>query len=158
MNNSNLTLEEQATNAATSEHIRTVQKFLHLVVKDLLDRADAHDQSKLERPEVELFTKYTPMLASCTYGSAEYQQLLKDLKPALDHHYAKNSHHPEHYKNGISDMNLLDLVELFCDWKAATLRHNDGNLRKSIEHNANRFGISPQLVKILENTAAMFDS
>jgi len=31
-------------------------------------------------------------------------------------------------------------------------RHNNGNIRKSIEINANRFGISPQLVKILENT------
>lgn len=152
-----LTIEEQATNAATLNHIRLVQRLLHAVVKDLLDRADAHDQSKLERPEVELFTKYTPMLAGSTYGSAEYKQFLAEMKPALDHHYARNTHHPEHFKDGVNDMTLLDLVEMFCDWKAATLRHNDGNLRKSIEHNANRFQMSPQLVKIFENTVSLVD-
>jgi hypothetical protein len=29
----------------------------------------------------------------------------------------------------------------------------DGNIRKSIEINADRFGLSPQMVTILENTA-----
>jgi hypothetical protein len=31
--------------------------------------------------------------------------------------------------------------------------HNSGNIRKSIEINADRFKLSPQLVQILENTA-----
>lgn len=53
----------------------------------------------------------------------------------------------------------MDLVEMICDWKAASERHNDGNIRKSIEHNAERFGMSPQLTRIFENTAdVMFDS
>lgn len=157
MSESGLTQEQKACNADTSEHIRTVQCYLHRAVKELLDRADAHDQSKLAPPEVALFTEYTPKLAGCTYGSAEYEGFRKAIKPALDHHYAKNRHHPEHFKHGVEDMNLLDLVEMFCDWKAATLRHHDGNLRKSIEHNRERFGLSPQLARILENTAALFD-
>lgn len=147
-----LTLEQQATNAATLHHIGTVQRLIHLFIRELLSRADVHDQSKLASPEVELFAEWTPKLAGCTYGSAEYESYRKALGPALDHHYAKNRHHPEHFKNGINDMSLIDLVEMFCDWKAATMRHDDGNIRKSIEHNANRFGMSPQLVKILENT------
>lgn len=80
------------------------------------------------------------------------------MKPALDHHYAKNRHHCEHMADGINDMNLIDVIEMFCDWKAATLRHNDGNLRKSIEHNAKRFGMQSQLVKIFENTVDIVDS
>ncbi len=157
MNASELTLEEQATNFQTMQHIRMVQRLLHFVVKEMLDRADAHDQSKLERPEVALFTEFTPKLAGCTYGSAEYEEFRKKMGPALAHHYARNSHHPEHFKNGIEDMTLLDILEMFVDWKASSIRHHDGNIRKSIEHNANRFGLSPQLVKILENTAALFD-
>lgn len=148
----NLTLEEQATNAATLHHIGTVQTLLHKIVKDILDRADIHDQSKLASPEVELFAEWTPKLAAMTYGSQEYETARMAMGVALDHHYAKNRHHPEHFKDGVNDMNLIDLIEMFCDWKAATMRHNDGNIRKSIEHNANRFGLSPQLVKILENT------
>ena len=147
-----LTLEQQATNAATMTHIRRVQFYLHVFVRAILDRADVHDDSKLAPPEVVMFTEYTAKLAGMTYGSPEYEQCKKEMGPALAHHYANNRHHPEHFKNGIDDMTLLDLVEMFCDWKAATERHNDGNLRKSIEHNADRFEMSPQLVKIFENT------
>ncbi len=148
-----LTLEEQATNFDTSKHIRRVQELIHFFVKDLLDRADKHDKSKLESPEVEYFTEYTEKLCKMTYGTQEYKDSLQDMKPALDHHYAHNRHHPQHFKNGVNDMNILDILEMFCDWKASSERHNDGNIRKSIEHNGTRFEMSPQLVKIFENTA-----
>ncbi len=75
------------------------------------------------------------------------------MKVGLDHHYAANSHHPEHFKNGVDDMNLMDLVEMFCDWIAATRRHADGNIFNSIRHNKDRFKLSDQLVSILGNTA-----
>ena len=148
-----LTLEQKACNHETWTHINRVQHYIQMVVKELLDRAIKHDQSKLETPEVELFTLLTERLADVTYGSDEYKKCLDELKPALEHHYAKNRHHPEHHENGIEDMNLIDILELFCDWKAATERRNDGNLLKSIKHNAKRYNINPQLVKIFENTA-----
>ncbi len=153
-----LTLEEKATNYETFRHIEQVRAYLNLFIRELLHRGELHDQSKLDHPEVEAFTEYTPKLAASTYGSKEYEEFRLLMKPALDHHYARNSHHPEHYKNGINDMTLIDLVEMLCDWKAATLRHNDGNLRKSIELNAKRFNISPQLTEILENTATLLDT
>jgi hypothetical protein len=152
-----LTIEQQATNYETMRHIEQVRNLLNLFAGELLHRGEAHDQSKMRTPEVEGFTEYTKKLATCTYGSPEYEGYLKALGEALTHHYAKNRHHPEHFKEGIDGMNLIDLVEMFCDWKAATMRHHDGNLRKSITHNATRFGINPQLVKILENTADLFD-
>jgi len=152
-----LTTEEKATNADTSRHIRTVQKLIHLFVTELLKRADEHDRTKLERPEVELFTQYTDRLAASTYGSPEYEEFRRQMKPALDHHYANSRHHPEHFANGVNGMNLVDLVEMYLDWKAATLRHNNGNLRLSIRKNADRFGLSPQLVEIFENTADLVD-
>lgn len=52
----------------------------------------------------------------------------------------------------ISNMTLIDLIEMMCDWKAATLRHGDGDIYKSLEMNATRFGYSEQLHKILKNT------
>lgn len=149
--------KEMATNRETRKHIRNVAKFLKIVTRHLKKRALEHDATKLESPELELFTEYTPKLAGCTYGSDEYKGFLEGLKPALDHHYAKNRHHPEHYPNGIDDMTLIDVLEMFCDWKAATLRHDNGNILKSIEINAKRFKIDPQLVKILQNTAELFE-
>lgn len=151
-----LTEQEKATNYDTFRHIERVRNLLNVMVCELLTRGQLHDQTKLESPEVEAFTEFTGKLATSTYGSAEYEGFRKAMGPALAHHYAHNRHHPEHFKNGVDDMTLIDVLEMLCDWKAASERHNDGNIRKSIEKNADRFGLSPQLVRILENTAEMF--
>ena len=50
-------------------------------------------------------------------------------------------------------MNLLDVVEMVCDWKAASERTKDGDFAKSIEIGIDRFKIDPQLASILRNTA-----
>ncbi|MGG0667903.1 DUF5662 family protein [Lederbergia citrisecunda] len=141
----------------TKEHIAQVREFMMEFAQELIYRALVHDQSKLESPEVEIFTEYTPLLKSSTYGSDEYKSFLKEMQVALQHHYANNSHHPEHYENGIRDMDLVDVVEMLCDWKAATMRHEDGDIRKSIEINKNRFNYSEDLKEIFLNTVEMFE-
>lgn len=147
-----LTEAEKATNAETWKHINQVQWHIGEIVYHLQMRALVHDQSKLLPPEVSIFTEYTPKLKHSTYGSDEYKGFLKEMQPALDHHYANNSHHPEYYPNGIDGMTLLDLIEMLADWKAATMRHADGDIDKSLAINRGRFGISDQLMAILENT------
>ena len=141
----------------TQKHIELVRKFIRLFTDRLTTRGVDHDKLKLKSPEVEIFTEFTPKLANTTYGSDEYKEFLEQMKPALEHHYANYRHHPEHFVDGVNDMNLIDLVEMICDWKASTLRHNDGNLLKSIEINTQRFGMSEQLTQILINTAKLFD-
>ena len=141
----------------TIKHIDTVRKYIKIFTDRLTQRGIDHDRSKLESPEVELFAEYTDKLKDLTYGTPEYEESLESLKPALEHHYAKNLHHPEHYNKGINDMNLIDLCEMFCDWKASTERMHDGNLLKSIEVNAERFKINGQLKQILINTTKLFD-
>lgn len=153
-----LSLEEKATNFDTMRHIERVRNLLNLVVSDLLKRGELHDQTKLESPEVQAFTEKTKFLSETTYGSPEYDKNKKDIENALKHHYAHNRHHPEHWKRGIRDMNLLDLIEMFCDWKAASERHNDGNLRKSIEINGARFNFPTELVEIFENTVELVET
>ncbi|MGZ9868199.1 DUF5662 family protein [Priestia endophytica] len=141
----------------TKEHIEQVRKFMGIVIADLSKRALEHDKSKMESPELEGFTEYTPKLKHSTYGSDEYKEFLKGLKVSLDHHYANNSHHPEHFSNGIRGMNLLDIIEMFCDWKAATMRHDDGDIRRSIDINKDRFNMSDDLVQIFKNTVEIFE-
>lgn len=152
-----LTLEQQATNAETWKHINTVMRLLEHFKALLAERQFSHDRSKLVSPEVQTFTEFTPKLAGATYGSEEYKGYLAAMKPALDHHYASNRHHPEHHEEGIDGMTLVDLVEMFIDWKAATLRHDDGDLTKSIAINQKRFGYSDQLRRIFENTGPLLE-
>lgn len=140
------------SNLDTIKHIHAVRELLYKMIENLDERARLHDQSKLESPEQEIFGEHFEKLASTEYGTPEYDALLEKVKPAITHHYANNRHHPEHWTNGIDDMTLLDLVEMLCDWKAATMRNKNGNIRKSIEKNAERFKFAPQLRQIFENT------
>lgn len=138
----------------TREHIRAVRLMMQAAMMRLNTRALAHDESKLESPEKEMFDEYTPKLRALTYGSPEYKTTLAAMQQsALAHHYAHNSHHPEHYADGVNGMSILDVLEMLCDWKAATMRHADGDIAKSLEINRERFGISDQLHSILVNTA-----
>lgn len=141
----------------TMKHIEKVRKYIRFFTDKLTNRGVCHDMAKLEPPEVELFAEYTPKLATTEYNSEEYKQCLAGLKPALDHHYATYRHHPEHFSNGVNDMNLVDIVEMLADWKAASERQHNGNLLTSIEQNAIRFKMSDQLKQILLNTAKLLD-
>ena len=184
----------------TKEHIETVRGFLAMIVNNLQVRAISHDASKLGEFEKSIYDDFTPKLRAMIYGSDEYKQSLKDMGAALQHHYAVNTHHPEHYKmwqcpvcesvfseieapvgitdvrlcrkcsahgaiyesalepaSGIYGMSLLDLIEMLADWKAAGMRHADGNITQSLEINRKRFGMSDQLFKIFQNTVKELD-
>jgi hypothetical protein len=155
--------------AETRKHIQLVAKFLHIFSCELLKRATLHDQSKLEEPEASILSKYTPFLRTCTYGSEEYKQILSspEMKAALNHHYAHNKHHPEFNDvNGFSfqtlndpirSMDLIDFVEMVCDWLASTRRHDTGNIGKSITINAERFHLDEQITALLRNTTALLE-
>ena len=151
----------------TKKHIKEVEKLLWGIIKELVNRAITHDLSKFSNEEFPLFIEYTPKLKDCTYGSEEYKQFLKEMKPALDHHYSNNRHHPECFlltvaddfqyhekgkKNTICCMNLIDIIEMVCDWLVATKRHADGDIFKSIEINQKRFSYSDELKQIFINT------
>ena len=150
-----MTIEE--CRIETIKHIDKVKYYISLFTNMLTKRGINHDKSKLESPEIEVFAEYTPSLSDSEYGEQSYKDNLEKMKAALEHHYANNRHHPEHFKNGINDMNLADIIEMFCDWKAASERQKNGNLLKSIKFNASRFKCSPQLKRIFENTAKMLD-
>jgi len=139
--------------AETRQHIHRVQDFMNRAIVELIRRAEGHDATKLEDPEAAIFAEYTPKLKGSTYGSDEYKRFLEEMKPALDHHYGASRHHPEHFPNGIDCMNLVDLLEMTADWVAASERHADGNIVRSVEINMKRFGIGKQLAQILLNTA-----
>mgnify|MGYP000476403024 CR=1 FL=1 len=142
----------------TYKHIHEVQQCMAAVIRSLVYRSLKHDQSKLESPERELFDEFTPMLKGLTYGSDEYKAALDGLRPALEHHYQRNRHHPEHFGElGIRGMTLIDLIEMLCDWKAATMRHADGDIARSIDINQQRFGYSDDLRIIFHNTLKFID-
>src|SRR5690242_15206159 len=91
----------------TVAHINLVRDYIDKVVRDLRVRGTKHDGSKLGEIEKPIFDRCTPRLRTLDYGSPEYKGYLKSMGKALDHHYAHNDHHPEHYENGIQGMSLM---------------------------------------------------
>ena len=140
----------------TKKHAHRVLELMSILIVDLYERGKEHDDSKMKSPELETFDKFTPKLKNCTFGSDEYKKYLSGMEVALKHHYENNRHHPEHYDNGIDGMDLLDLIEMVCDWKAATERHDDGDIKKSLDLNKSRFKIDDQLYNILSNTVQRY--
>ena len=149
----------------TWAHIDRVRDFLRDVLLDLQERSDRHDQSKLVEPELAAFDIATPKLATLEYGSGEYKQSLRDLGPALAHHFEHNDHHPEHFENGCRGMSLMALIEMLCDWRAASerVKQRTDNPEKvktfeaGLAYNQERFGYSDELAEILLNTARELD-
>jgi hypothetical protein len=146
-----LSFEMQQVNS-TIEHIRKVQELLNKCSSELSNRAIWHDATKFSIAEWPYFLTHTKTLAGIIYGSPEYKKSLKEIRPALENHYKRNRHHPEYHLAWINDMTLLDILEMLCDWLAATKRHKDGNIIQSIELNQKRFSYGNELKKILINT------
>lgn len=124
----------------------------------LLWRAVVHDLSKVTDPvERRGFARALPTLASSTYGSERYNEGLELLGPALERHYENNDHHPEHpafQPAGIGAMTLVQVVEMWCDWRAAVRRHDDGDILESVIHNVGtRYDVGESMASILTTQA-----
>lgn len=141
----------------TIAHKRLVAELMLECCSIIAQRGLEHDDSKLETEEFPYFAELTPKLKSSTYNSDQYKGFKEQLKPALDHHYANNRHHPEHFKNGVRDMTLFDLIELMVDIFASSKRQANGNLRKSLEDYQQSYQITEDLKMIMENTMELFD-
>jgi uncharacterized protein DUF5662 len=144
--------------AATLLHSLRVGDVMVTMLQEGMRRAVQHDLSKTRPPEVAAFDRQSARLKDLEYGTPAYSNSLVDLGEALEHHYAVNRHHPQHFEQGIDGMTLIDLLEMLADWRAATerMRPGTGDLRTSIAINAQRFGISEQLVNVLLSTAEHF--
>lgn len=132
-----------------NEHMQQVRDKLFKVCDELDRRAGVHDLSKLYSPEKEIFDEWTPKLQEYIFGSDEYKNALKEMGEGLKHHYEVNRHHPEHFKNGIDDMNLIDLLEMLCDWMTVAEKKN---VPINWEYLGDRFDMSDKFINLLKNT------
>lgn len=141
----------EQTVSYTQGHIYNVRKLLNKFADVLKQKGETHDQSKLEEPEVygwaamDLEPRYE-------YGSYEYYDKLRRFSEVFNHHYKVNSHHPEHFINPESEMTLIDMVEMLCDWFAYK---QDIPIREGIElirEQCDRFGFSDTIMSLLTNT------
>jgi hypothetical protein len=133
------------------QHKRWVAEYMQIVANELFRRAAVHDNSKFSPEEFEAYEEAFPGLQKYAYGTEEFKAELRKIEPAIQHHYRVNDHHPEFHTDGIIGMNLIQVIEMVCDWMAAAKRSQTGVL-KGMEINRKRFGIEPQLINIIAQT------
>ena len=133
--------------------VRTHQMDVHIRLgqfsQELFFRGNVHDESKLTEPEKSCYDQWKPILEVTPFGTPEYDAAVKQMGEGLAAHFRNNSHHPEHYTNGIDGMNLFDLVEMYCDWMAVSGRKG---VPLALDYLSKKFNLSPQLKQIIANT------
>jgi hypothetical protein len=132
-------------------HQLRVAKYMQIVANELFQRATVHDNSKFSPEEFEAYEQAFPNLQKYTYGTEEFKAEIAKIQPAIEHHYKANDHHPEHHKYGIPEMDLVQIIEMICDWLAASER-SQADINQGLQINISRFGIDGQLAQILRNT------
>lgn len=116
------------------------------VARAVEQRAQIHDLSKLQDDEFEGFSRIHAAARIHKFGSPEYAEGLRQERPTIDLHFSRNRHHPERPKlmgeaaevgRGMPDdytywaardgaaMNFLDVIEMVCDWWAASKGYDD---------------------------------
>ena len=99
----------------------------------LIQRVRSHDVSKLSGIEWAYLTKEAK-------ANPEKSNL---FFLAIQQHWANNSHHPEYFVGGISEMTELDLAEMACDLKARSGEIEGGGLRDFVRNTiTDKFGIT----------------
>ena len=139
------------TEEETRRHIHQVQQLMYKLNRELLERCERHDQSKLEEPEKSGFEAMDAE-PFYPYGSPEYFDKLERYRPILEHHYKHNPHHPEHYAYFIGEMDLIDILEMLCDWASRREGLSIDETITLVEQQSARFQLPPVLSSILLNT------
>lgn len=138
-------------------HISRVRKHMNTFVQLLLKRAINHDKSKLEEPEISWW-KEMDKEPRYPYGSEEYKQKIKRWDKVFKHHYKYNRHHPEHYEYGVSEMTLVDIVEMMCDWLGYKDTITISEALKVCDEQMKRYDIPDGIRQIIFNTLLRYYS
>lgn len=116
------------------------------------ERAEKHDDSKLEYPELGWLVNMDKE-GHVPYGSDEYFEKQERWKCFFDHHYANNTHHPDHNGiEGVRDMTIVDLIEMMCDMISYLDEFPQEKAFEVVNEQAKRFGLSEELERILIKT------
>lgn len=150
-------MEQIETEEYIKGHISRVRRHINTFIQLLIRRAEKHDKSKLEEPELSWW-KEMDKEPRYPYGSEEYKQKIKRWDKVFKHHYKYNRHHPEHYEYGVSEMTLIDIVEMMCDWLGYKDTTTVTEALKVCDEQMARYDISEELRQIIFNTLLRYYS
>lgn len=159
-------IKELFFEADTRKHQQLVAESMMACVKRLIDKAISHDNSKFSEKEKPFYMDPVWVLnnENIEYGSERYKETYRKMGPGWDHHSHNNDHHPEFFENfavqtlndPIRAMDLFALLEMLCDWIAASKRKGNSSAF-ALEAMKKKYQVDEQLEAILRNTLGIVE-
>lgn len=143
--------QQISTEEYINSHINRVRKWIGKFSSILFIRGINHDKSKLCEPELSLWKKMDEE-PRYPYGTPKYKEKLNRYKEVFQHHYMHNKHHPEHWSGYYCDMDLMDVIEMLCDWLGYK---EDITLKEAeilVDQQCERYGFNDTFRHLLYNT------
>lgn len=152
--------------ADTRKHQQWVAERMIACAKRIIEKGMTHDASKFSDIEKSKYIDpiYELNLKDVPYGSDEYKRLTAQMGEGLEHHTNINDHHPEFFipfsvqtlNDPIRAMDLFALMEMLCDWIAASKRKgNSAGL--PFDNFEKKYQVNSQLMAILRNTLGIIE-
>ena len=138
----------------THRHIDDVQIYMQRCIDKLHQNSKIHDLTKFGEEELtplmNLYAHHEKNGVS-KFGTEEYKKDMKThLSSMIKHHHQENTHHPEHFEAGVKGMNLMQVLEMVCDWASASKRSGGGIV--NLNDTQKRFCFSDDMKEIMRNT------
>lgn len=130
------------------KHQGLVRAHMGKLAQNLGNHALGHDLSKLGLDEFGGFVAVNRTAREHPYSSEEYKASLKG-NAVIDLHFSRNRHHPEFHENGVADMGLLDIIEMVCDWKAASETYGMTSFQDAMQTQVKRFGLTAEQLYLI---------
>lgn len=131
---SNGTSQEMKFLATMIRHRDNIQTALSRIVNEIEERGLRHDLSKFKEDEAEGFVRINKTARNCEYGSEEYENTMvkeKGEDGCITKHFSRNRHHVE-FHDSAHDMTFIDIIEMVCDWWAASKTYGTNTLQKKL--------------------------
>ena len=151
----------------TRKHQQLVAEKMVKCAKRLLDKGMAHDASKFSEIEKRTYTEPVWKLNhnNVEYGSEKYNRLVAQMDEGWEHHIAENDHHPQWFEkfgsqtldDPIKAMDMFALIEMLCDWIAAS-RRNNSRACDAMRFLKKKYPLDSQIECILNNTLDLIEN
>ena len=128
-----------------------VQDKLSTVARELISRGRHHDNSTLGSPELEIYHRHFNEYRMYKFGDPRRDEVMNHMAEAIGHHFQYNDHHPEHFDNGINDMNLIQLMQFtaaIMSWS----EQEQVDIFELLPIIRDKCGMSDQVYQLIQNT------
>lgn len=143
----------------TNRHIELVQSNIYKLTahfpelsSELLERANEHDLSKFTEDE---FISYIKLTWSKVTNLELNIYEKKKIDESIRQHYFNNRHHPEHFLD-ISNMESIDILEMFADWLAISQEFHSSIFVFISNNVGSRWKFTSDQVNFLDNLTELY--